>query len=128
LPLEGRQEVARLPIGRPSSGATPEVLKPLYELWTNQNFQDNWVKPMRADLDNFKEAVWNLDFSNLGARDHKTWTEVLGLPIPETPEDYKLTIHCLRTLTKYTEWKLDKLEQAATQFFELQQPQETTRR
>jgi hypothetical protein len=118
--------VARLQVGRSAvvqggARATPEVLKPLHELWTNQNFQDNWVKSIRADLANFKEAVWNLDFDNLSAQEAKIWTDILGLPIPSREDEYKVAIIGLRAVVKYTEWKIAQLERAAISFVEAQQ-------
>ena len=98
---------------------TPEELRPLHELWTNQNFQDNWVKSIRADLKNFKEAVWNMDFENMSATDVKTWTEILKLPIPTGSDEWKSALMGIRAVVGYTEWKLGQLERRATQFFEL---------
>lgn len=109
--------MARLAEGRPRGvRATPEVLKSFYELWTNENFQDNFVKFMRNDLENFKQAMWNMDFGNLHPTDHKTWTEVLGLPIPQTDEEFKRCFMALKCCVSYTEWKLGQIEKAALEF------------
>lgn len=98
---------------------TPETLRPLHELWTNQNFQDNWVTSVRADLKNFMEAIWNMDFDSLSTTDMKTWTQVLRLPVPVKPGDLEVAIMGLRAVVGYTEWKLGQLERRATQFFEM---------
>ena len=112
--------MARLTTG-PVTGrqVTPETLRPLHELWTNQNFQDNWVKSIRAELAEFKEAIWTLDFTNLSPTNMKTWAEVLKLPIPVSQGEMEIVLRGLRAVVGYTEWKLERLERAATQFFEM---------
>lgn len=99
--------------------ATLEVLKPLYELWTNDGFQDNFVKSVRADMENFKKAMWDLDFANLHPRDHKTWTGILGLPIPQTDEEFRRCFMALRCCDAYINWKIHEIERAAVQFQQL---------
>lgn len=112
--------MARLTEGRPRGvQATPEVLKPFYELWTNDVFQDNFVKSVRGDLANFKSVMWDMDFSNLHPRDHKTWTEIIGLPIPQTDEDFKRCFMALKCCVSYVTWKLGEVERAALQFQEM---------
>jgi hypothetical protein len=109
--------MTRLTEGVPRGAqATPEVLKPFYELWTNSNFQDHFIKSMKADLENFKQAMWNMDFANLHPRDHKTWTEILGLPIPQTDEEFKRCFMALKCCVSYVDWKIGQVERAALQF------------
>lgn len=109
--------MARLTEGRPRGvRATPDVLKPYFELWTSNTFQDNFVKSVRADMQNFKDAMWNMDFSNLHPTDHKTWTEILGLPIPQTAEEFQQCFWALKCCISYTQWKLAEVERAALEF------------
>lgn len=112
--------MARLPVG-PHGLTQAEVLKPLHELWTNGNFQENWVKSVQADLEGFKTAVFDMNFSNLDRVDEKTWTEILGLPIPSTANDWLVVITALRAVVKYNEWKLHQIEKRSIQWFELTQ-------
>jgi hypothetical protein len=112
--------VARLTTGPPGGRQpTPEQLRPLHELWTNQNFQDNWVKNIRAELAEFKEAIWSLDFENMSPTNAKTWAEVLKLPVPKEQGDLEIALVGLRAVVSYTEWKLGQLERRAAQFFEM---------
>ncbi len=97
------------------------VLAPLHALWHDENFQTAWVKAMKADLQNFKEALFDMNFQNLSTTDVKTWTERLGLPIPEKPEDYHVALMCLRSIVRYNEWKLEVVERAASRYVEFQQ-------
>lgn len=98
---------------------TPEVLKPLHELWTNDNFQKNFVDSVRADLNNFKECVWDFNFENLSAGDRKIWTEILGLPIPTGALEWQQCMTAIRAVVSYSEWKFSQVEKRAVQFHKL---------
>ena len=104
---------------------TPEARGESYKsasvLWNDVNFQELWVKAIRADLQQFKNALWELNFDDLPPENLKMWTEHLGLSIPKTGEDYKLALTCLRSIVKYTEWRLETVETAANRFSEYQQ-------
>ena len=101
--------------------ARAEQYKPLANLWNDTNFQEVWVKMVRADLQSFKDALWNLNFEDLSSENLKMWTEHLGLSIPKTGEDFKLALTCLRSIVKYTEWRLSVIETGADRFSEYQQ-------
>ena len=88
----------------------------LHQMWTDRNFQENWVKYIRADLEALKDAFWEMNFENLKPEHARFWVDQLGLPIPKGAEEYRLALMCLRSIVKYTEWKLSVLEKASNRY------------
>ena len=101
--------------------ARAESYKPASVLWADVNFQELWVKAIKADLQQFKNALWELNFDDLPPEHLKMWTEHLGLSIPKSGEDYKLALACLRSIVKYTEWRLETVKTGSDRFSEYQQ-------
>ena len=101
--------------------ARAEGYKAASVLWADVNFQELWVKAIKADLQQFKNALWELNFDDLPPEHLKMWTEHLGLSIPKSGEDYKLALACLRSIVKYTEWRLETVKTGSDRFSEYQQ-------